>query len=93
VGTKPTEPRRRLKRIDVVEISPVTFPANAKAKVTNVKSIERSPRCANEDFLCAAACRKRRPLALIARIKGIDRVIRHAKADRAIRRPPHGTTN
>lgn len=36
--TKPNEPRRRLKRIDVVEVSPVTFPANRKARVGTVKS-------------------------------------------------------
>lgn len=36
--SKPDDPRRRLKRIDVVEISPVTFPANGKARVDQVKS-------------------------------------------------------
>jgi HK97 family phage prohead protease len=34
----PDEPRRRLKRIDLIEISPVTFPANGKALVESVKS-------------------------------------------------------
>lgn len=37
--SKPEDPRRRLKRIDLIEISPVTFPANGKARVQNVKSI------------------------------------------------------
>lgn len=36
--SKPNDPRRRLKRIDVVEISLVTFPANRKARVGSVKS-------------------------------------------------------
>lgn len=36
--SKPDDPRRRLKRIDVAEISPVTFPANGKARVDSVKS-------------------------------------------------------
>lgn len=36
--SKPDDPRRRLKRIDLVEISPVTFPANGKARVDSVKS-------------------------------------------------------
>lgn len=38
--SKPEDPRRRLKRIDLVEISPVTFPANRMARVSSVKSIE-----------------------------------------------------
>jgi HK97 family phage prohead protease len=38
VGTKPSEPRRRLHEIDLVEISLVTFPANGKARITSVKS-------------------------------------------------------
>jgi HK97 family phage prohead protease len=38
VGTKPSDPRRRLKRIDVMEISLVTFPANKRARVGNVKA-------------------------------------------------------
>lgn len=37
--SKPDDPRRRIKRIDLVEISPVTFPANGKARVDEVKSI------------------------------------------------------
>lgn len=36
--SKPDDPRRRIKRIDVVEISLVTFPANGKARVDSVKS-------------------------------------------------------
>ena len=36
--TKPEEPRRTLKKINLMEISLVTFPANPKARVTAVKS-------------------------------------------------------
>lgn len=36
--SKPEDPRRKLKRIDLIEISPVTFPANGKARVDQVKS-------------------------------------------------------
>jgi HK97 family phage prohead protease len=35
--SKPEDPKRRLKKVDVVEISLVTFPANRRARVTNVK--------------------------------------------------------
>jgi HK97 family phage prohead protease len=37
-GTKPDEPRRTLKKVELVEVSPVTFPANSKARVQSVKS-------------------------------------------------------
>lgn len=38
--TQPDEPRRRLKQIDVIEISPVTFPMNGKARISSVKSFD-----------------------------------------------------
>lgn len=38
VRTKPEEPRRTLKKVKLWEVSPVTFPANAKARVTDVKT-------------------------------------------------------
>lgn len=68
--SKPEEPRRRLKRIDLVEISPVTFPANGKARVASVKSIEEIETLRQaEEFLCAKGCSKSEALALISRIK------------------------
>lgn len=36
--TKPEEPRRTLEEIDLVEVSVVTFPANGKARLKDVKS-------------------------------------------------------
>lgn len=36
--TQPTEPRRTLKAVDLVELSVVTFPANTKARISQVKS-------------------------------------------------------
>ena len=38
LGTKQDEPRRTLKKIDLVELSVVTFPANGAARVDSVKS-------------------------------------------------------
>ncbi|MEX0854096.1 MAG: HK97 family phage prohead protease [Bauldia sp.] len=38
LGTKPEEPRRKLKKVELVEVSIVTFPANAEARVTGMKS-------------------------------------------------------
>ena len=40
------EPRRTLKSVDLLEISVVTFPANGKARIGNVKSME-----SEDDFL------------------------------------------
>jgi HK97 family phage prohead protease len=36
--TKPEDPRRTLTKVHLIETSPVTFPANGKARVTDVKS-------------------------------------------------------
>ena len=36
--TQPNEPRRTLKAVDLVELSVVTFPANGKARISQVKS-------------------------------------------------------
>lgn len=36
--SKPEEPRRTLKQVDLVEVSVVTLPANQKARVTDVKA-------------------------------------------------------
>ncbi len=42
--SKPEEPRRTLKKVDLIEISPVTFPANAKARVRSVKGADMTER-------------------------------------------------
>lgn len=38
LGSKPDEPRRLLKKLELVEVSLVTFPANGKARVQAVKN-------------------------------------------------------
>lgn len=51
VGTKPHEPRRTLKKIDLIEVSLVTTPANPKARVQNVKADQISTVRDFETFL------------------------------------------
>lgn len=52
LGTKPDEPRRTLKKVDLVEVSVVTFPANGKARVSAVKSADQIKTIREfEDFL------------------------------------------
>jgi hypothetical protein len=69
--TKPEDPRRKLKRIDLIEISPVTFPANGKARVSAVKSLEELNSLSEiETFLREAGGFSRNEAkAVIARIK------------------------
>jgi HK97 family phage prohead protease len=70
--SKPEDPRRRLKRIDLIEISPVTFPANGKARVSSVKSIEELSSLRDvEDMLRARGFSKTEAVALVARVKGL----------------------
>lgn len=38
--SKPEEPRRTLKQVELIEVSVVSMPANAKARVQNVKSFD-----------------------------------------------------
>lgn len=51
LGTKPNEPRRTLKKIELIELSVVTFPANGKARVQAVKSGDIRTIREFEDFL------------------------------------------
>jgi HK97 family phage prohead protease len=44
LGTKPDEPRRTLKKVELVELSVVTFPANGEARVEGVKTQPRTIR-------------------------------------------------
>ena len=42
--SKPEEPRRTLKKVDLMEVSLVTFPANGKARITGVKALADNER-------------------------------------------------
>jgi HK97 family phage prohead protease len=62
--SKPEDPRRKLKRVDLVEISPVTFPANGRARVDSVKS---APSIRDlERVLRDAGCSAREAKAILA---------------------------
>jgi HK97 family phage prohead protease len=71
--SKPEDPRRRLKKIDLVEISLVTRPMNRKALVTGVKSIEELATLTDvEDLLRdAGGFSRKEAQTLISRIKGM----------------------
>lgn len=65
--SKPEEPRRTLTKVDLVEISLVTFPANGKARVTGVKSDGHVPSVREiERALCDAGCSRKQARAIIA---------------------------
>ncbi len=61
LGTKPGEPNRTLKKIDLTEVSVVTFPMNGKARVASVKSADDMT---SEDF---------REIEAALRMKGLSR--------------------
>jgi len=69
--SNPDEPRRRLKRIDLVEISMVTRPANGKARVTGVKALEELSSITEiEDYLRdAGGFSRKEAKTIIARVK------------------------
>lgn len=64
--SKPDDPKRRLKRIDLVEISPVTFPANGKARVASIKSIDELNERDFEALLCHVGYSKKAAKIIIS---------------------------
>lgn len=71
--TRLEEPRRTLKRIDLVEISVVSRPANALARVASVKSIEELSTIREvEEYMRERGLTKAEAVALISRIKGTN---------------------
>lgn len=73
-GKKPEEPPRTLKKVDLFEVSIVTFPANTEARVEAVKSIEDFVTLSEvEDFLRDAGRFSRSEAkTLMARIKALS---------------------
>lgn len=73
LGTKPDEPRRLLKKIDLHEVSLVTFPANPKARIQAVKSIEDIGSLSDAETWLrdAAGLSRSAALAFVSRCKGL----------------------
>lgn len=70
LGTKPEEPRRTLKKIELWEVSLVTFPANPKARVDGIKAIDAIETLKDaESVLREAGFSRAEARAFIARIK------------------------
>lgn len=69
--SKPEEPRRTLKKVDLMEVSLVTFPANGKARISAVKSLDEIASLADaEAFLReVGGLSKSQAVAFIARVK------------------------
>lgn len=69
--SKPEEPRRTLKKVDLLEVSLVTFPANGKARVSAVKAVDDITTLADaETFLReVGGLSKSQAVAFIARVK------------------------
>ena len=71
--TKPDEPRRTLKKIDLIEISPVTFPSNGKARIDAIKSIDELDSLVEVGtILRDAGFSRKETNHLIAKIKGLN---------------------
>lgn len=70
VRTRPDEPRRTLKSVELLEVSLVTMPANPKARVQNVKSIEELKTLAEaEGYLKSIGLSGSQATAFLSRVK------------------------
>jgi uncharacterized protein len=69
-GTKESEPRRSLKQVKLIEVSPVTFPANGAATVSSVRSASDFPDLKTAERLLrdAAGFSKSEATAFISRV-------------------------
>lgn len=72
--SKADEPRRRIKKADLLEVSLVTFPANSRARVTDVKSIHDCSGLGDVEALLrdAGGFSAKEAKTLIARIKSLS---------------------
>jgi len=71
-GTRENEPKRTLQQVHLLEISPVTFPANGSAKISSVKSaIDFTDRKGAEKVLHLLGLSQRDATIFIARVKAL----------------------
>ena len=72
--SKPEDPRRKLTQIDLIEISPVTFPANRNARISALKSLQEIDTITEiEDLLRdAGGFSRSEAKGIIARIRKTD---------------------
>jgi HK97 family phage prohead protease len=69
-GVKASDPARTLTKLNLVEISPVTFPANGEARIHAVKSIDEIKTLADvEDALRDVGLSNKEAKNLIAKVK------------------------
>lgn len=70
---KPDEPRRKLKEVDLFEVSVVTFGMNKDALVESAKSIEQFQTLADAEAYLrdVAGLSQRQAVAFVSRIKGL----------------------
>lgn len=75
-GDGKTAPRRTLKKVDLIEVSLVTFPANGKARITSVKSLDDIATLADAETMLreAAGFSRAQAVAFIARVKSAARL-------------------
>jgi uncharacterized protein len=68
--SKPEDPKRTIKSVDLLEVSLVTFPANGKARVTYVKSADTIQTIRDlEDALRERGFSKSEALAIVSRFE------------------------
>jgi HK97 family phage prohead protease len=72
-GTKPTEPARTLKKVDLMEVSVVTFPANGRALISDVKNLEELKSLADCErwMRDASGCSRKEALAFVSTVRRI----------------------
>jgi HK97 family phage prohead protease len=71
LGRKPEEPRRTLKKLNLFEVSIVTFPMNRKATVESAKAIEHLQNLADAETYLRDACgfSRQQAVAFVSRVK------------------------